>query len=119
MEANPGDATWGAILIEGLEVEDGGSTQDIDLELAGKIAGTVRDADGNGLRRARLNISTEGGTNILMNSWTRSRGGGSYTVNGLGPGDVWVSASYEGRTSSREKIVVRKGSTTQYDIVIP
>lgn len=119
MEANPGDATWGSILIEGLEVEDGGTTQDIDLELAGKIAGTVRDADGNGLRRARLNISTEGGTNILMNSWTRSRGGGSYTVNGLGPGDVWVSASYEGRTSSREKVVVRKGSTTQYDIVIP
>ena len=119
MESDPGDLAGGAILVEGLEVEAEGTTLDIDLELAGTLEGTVRDADGNGLRRATLDVTTEDGTRIMLASWVRTRGGGSYTMTGLAPGDVWVSARYEGRSSPRVKVRVSKGNTRQHDIVIP
>jgi hypothetical protein len=119
MESDPGDLAGGAILVEGLEVEAEGTTLDIDLELAGTLEGTVRDADGNGLRRATLDLTTEDGTRIMLASWVRTRGGGSYTMTGLAPGDVWVSARYEGRSSPRVKVRVSKGNTRQHDIVIP
>ena len=79
----------------------------------------MRDADGNGLRRATLNVTTEDGTQIMLASWVRTRGGGSYTMTGLAPGDVWVSARYEGRSSPRVKVRVSKGNTRQHGIVIP
>ena len=40
-------------------------------------------------------------------------------MTGLAPGDVWVSARYEGRSSPRVKVRVSKGNTRQHDIVIP
>ncbi len=87
-------AALGAILIDGLALEEGQRRADLELRLkvGGTIQGTVLGADGQGLGRANLIVTTESGRSLFTRRPTRSSALGSFTISGVGEGSYTVHA---------------------------
>lgn len=116
-DSRRGAQRGGSVLIEGVVVEEGGTVLDIDLPLAGTLRGRVEDASGQGLARMNLRLTNEEGVPLSSFGRNFTGPGGTFSIEGLPPGDLWVSASGNGKMSQSVRVEVIGGGESEVTIV--
>lgn len=115
----------------GIEIQVDRTEQGVDFELSGEssLVGVVRDDRGTPLAGAQIRVALpapEGATGMaaMMAQFSArtvssvSRGDGSYTVEGLPPGTLTVTAKAPGYKSSRIELQMSAESRMEHDFAL-
>ena len=117
-DSRRGDQRAGLLLLEDVTVGEEPLALDLDLPRAGGVKGTCRDGSGQAVGRARIRVTSASG--VSLRSWSRdfSRPGGSYSLEGLPVGEVFVEATQGDRSSGRISVQVPAGGNASLDLVL-
>ncbi|MCP5066229.1 MAG: sigma-70 family RNA polymerase sigma factor [bacterium] len=81
----------------------------IDVSRLGTLAGTVRNADGEPLQGARVQVGMQ---------WPWTKRDGSWEVKGVPAGPITIQIGRFGWESSVAKVTVEAGTTTRHDVAL-
>lgn len=116
-----GQAEHGAVVVSGLVVEEDEMLEGIEIQLSGKgsLSGTVTNPDGTPVQGAWIFVRNESGTLISSQSHVASDATGKFTLSGVAPGEVRVTASQDGVVSpGGVHAVVADGLDTEVTLVV-
>ena len=115
-----GRTDLGHVLLREVKVsEDGSAGLQVELPVAGEVQGMVQDAQGDPINRATIWVETEDGTRVSEFRRVRSSSDGSFTQGSLAPGDTWLRATKEGRSSEAVKVQVTSAGVAQVTLTVP
>jgi protocatechuate 3,4-dioxygenase beta subunit len=115
------DSGYGRVVRGGLQIEKDRVLDPIDLKLsgAGKINGTVRDANGDPVPAASIFVRDAQGELLSRMATCTSDETGEYTYKGLAPGSYTVSARAGARAArDSASVSVHDGETAHMDVAV-
>jgi hypothetical protein len=120
LDGRSDDERYGQLVVDGLRLEPDRAIEGLVVRLAapGKLAGTVRDADGTPVGGVTIFVRDAAGRAISASGCT-SDAAGRFTYPGIAPGRVTASGRSPKLVSSESAAVeIRAGETSQIELVV-